>query len=147
MGRKGSFVYGGIGGDERELLVERVDHGAKELLAEVLVGGELSGLGDEDVTLEPVPLSVVDVVPLSRVDPRGVVFSSTLLPLTICSILVAAAIGVNGDVAGKAGQLLDAGIDLLVVDTAHGHQQRMIDALSAVRGQARDRIGEVSESP
>ena len=47
---------------------------------------------------------------------------------------VAAAIGVNGDVAGKAGQLLDAGIDLLVVDTAHGHQQRMIDALSAVRG-------------
>jgi IMP dehydrogenase len=47
---------------------------------------------------------------------------------------VAAAIGVNGDVAGKAGQLLDAGIDLLVVDTAHGHQQRMIDALGAVRG-------------
>jgi IMP dehydrogenase len=47
---------------------------------------------------------------------------------------VAAAIGVNGDVAGKAGQLLDAGIDLLIVDTAHGHQQRMIDALSAVRG-------------
>src|SRR6476660_634581 len=46
---------------------------------------------------------------------------------------IAAAIGVNGDVAGKAGQLLDAGIDLLVVDTAHGHQQRMIDALSAVR--------------
>ena len=47
---------------------------------------------------------------------------------------VAAAIGVNGDVAGKASQLLDAGVDLLVVDTAHGHQQRMIDALSAVRG-------------
>src|SRR3954447_1474776 len=42
----------------------------------------------------PVALSVVDVVPLSRDDPRGVVFSSILLPLTICSILVAAAIGV-----------------------------------------------------
>ncbi len=45
---------------------------------------------------------------------------------------VAAAIGVNGDVAGKARKLVDAGIDLLVVDTAHGHQQRMLDALGAL---------------
>ncbi|MGH3493882.1 MAG: ABC transporter permease [Sciscionella sp.] len=41
-----------------------------------------------------VTLTVDDVVPLSRDDPRGVVFSSSLLPLTICSILVAAAIAV-----------------------------------------------------
>ena len=46
---------------------------------------------------------------------------------------VAAAIGVNGDVAAKAAELIDAGIDLLVMDTAHGHQQRMVDALRAVR--------------
>jgi IMP dehydrogenase len=46
---------------------------------------------------------------------------------------VAAAIGVNGDVAGKAEALLAAGIDLLVVDTAHGHQERMIEALRLVR--------------
>jgi IMP dehydrogenase len=46
---------------------------------------------------------------------------------------VAAALGVNGDVAAKADALLAAGVDLLVVDTAHGHQQRMIDALGAVR--------------
>src|SRR5882762_827450 len=46
---------------------------------------------------------------------------------------VAAAIGVNGDVAAKAAELLEAGIDVLVVDTAHGHQQRMLDALAAVR--------------
>ena len=46
---------------------------------------------------------------------------------------VAAAIGVNGDVAGKAAQLLEAGIDCLVIDTAHGHQDRMIEALRAVR--------------
>ena len=46
---------------------------------------------------------------------------------------VAAAIGVNGDVAAKARDLIDAGIDLLVVDTAHGHQQKMVDALHAVR--------------
>ena len=46
---------------------------------------------------------------------------------------VAAAIGVNGDVGAKAAALLDAGVDVLVVDTAHGHQQRMLDALGAVR--------------
>jgi IMP dehydrogenase len=46
---------------------------------------------------------------------------------------VAAAIGVNGDVAAKAAELVDAGIDVLVMDTAHGHQQRMVDALRAVR--------------
>ncbi|WP_182706405.1 GuaB1 family IMP dehydrogenase-related protein [Thermomonospora cellulosilytica] len=47
---------------------------------------------------------------------------------------VAAAVGVNGDVAGKAKALLEAGVDLLVVDTAHGHQEKMINALAAVRG-------------
>ncbi|WP_309650553.1 GuaB1 family IMP dehydrogenase-related protein [Nocardioides sp.] len=46
---------------------------------------------------------------------------------------VAAAVGVNGDVAQKAADLLAAGADCLVVDTAHGHQDRMVDALRAVR--------------
>ncbi len=46
---------------------------------------------------------------------------------------IAAAVGINGDVADKAQHLLDAGIDVLVVDTAHGHQERMLDALAAVR--------------
>jgi GMP reductase len=46
---------------------------------------------------------------------------------------VGAALGINGDVAGKAKLLLDAGADLLVVDTAHGHQDKMIHALHAVR--------------
>ncbi|MFA1543069.1 GuaB1 family IMP dehydrogenase-related protein [Actinomadura monticuli] len=47
---------------------------------------------------------------------------------------IAAAVGVNGDVAGKAKALLEAGADLLVVDTAHGHQAKMLSALAAVRG-------------
>ncbi|MFI8181602.1 GuaB1 family IMP dehydrogenase-related protein [Actinacidiphila glaucinigra] len=46
---------------------------------------------------------------------------------------IAAAVGINGDVAGKAKQLLDAGVDTLVVDTAHGHQENMIQAVRAVR--------------
>jgi IMP dehydrogenase len=46
---------------------------------------------------------------------------------------VAAAVGINGDVKAKAAELLEAGVDVLVVDTAHGHQRRMLDALAAVR--------------
>jgi IMP dehydrogenase len=49
------------------------------------------------------------------------------------ALRIAAAVGVNGDVAAKAGALIDAGVDVLVIDTAHGHQQRMLDALAAVR--------------
>ncbi len=46
---------------------------------------------------------------------------------------IAAAVGVNGDVADRAAELLAAGVDCLVVDTAHGHQDRMLQALGAVR--------------
>lgn len=47
-------------------------------------------------------------------------------------LAVAAAVGINGDVAGKARSLAAAGADVLVVDTAHGHQEGMLRALRAV---------------
>lgn len=46
---------------------------------------------------------------------------------------VGAAIGINGDVEGRVRTLIDAGADVLVVDTAHGHQDTMLDALKRVR--------------
>jgi IMP dehydrogenase len=46
---------------------------------------------------------------------------------------VAAALGVSGDVAHRADKLLAAGVDVLVLDTAHGHQERMLAALRTVR--------------
>jgi len=46
---------------------------------------------------------------------------------------IGAAIGINGDVVSKAAALFAAGVDVLVVDTAHGHQERMLRALRAVR--------------
>jgi IMP dehydrogenase len=45
---------------------------------------------------------------------------------------VAAAIGINGDAAAKAAALADAGVDLLVIDTAHGHQLKMLDGINKV---------------
>lgn len=46
---------------------------------------------------------------------------------------IAAAVGINGDVEAKAKALLDAGVDAIVVDTAHGHQRKMIEVLKSVR--------------
>ncbi|MPV35855.1 GuaB1 family IMP dehydrogenase-related protein [Georgenia subflava] len=66
---------------------------------------------------------------------RGALRSSVYAPALDDSgrLRVGAAVGINGDVAGKARALLEAGVDVLVVDTAHGHQERMVAALEAVR--------------
>ncbi|ANH28314.1 guanosine monophosphate reductase [Mycobacterium avium subsp. paratuberculosis] len=45
---------------------------------------------------------------------------------------VGAAIGINGDVGAKARSLVEAGIDLLVIDTAHGHQVKTLEAIRTV---------------
>jgi IMP dehydrogenase len=47
-------------------------------------------------------------------------------------LIVAAAVGINGDVAAKARALAAAGVDVLVLDTAHGHQEGMLRALREV---------------
>ncbi|TFC42461.1 GuaB1 family IMP dehydrogenase-related protein [Cryobacterium sp. TMT2-10] len=45
---------------------------------------------------------------------------------------VAAAVGINGDIAAKAIALVAAGVDVLVIDTAHGHQDGMLRAIKIV---------------
>ena len=45
---------------------------------------------------------------------------------------VAAAVGINGDIAAKARALVAAGVDVLVIDTAHGHQGGMTRAIEIV---------------
>jgi IMP dehydrogenase len=47
-------------------------------------------------------------------------------------LLVAAAIGINGDVAAKAKAIVAAGVDVIVIDTAHGHQEGMVRAIGTV---------------
>ena len=46
---------------------------------------------------------------------------------------MAAAIGAAGTFLDRARALVDAGVDALVVDTAHGHSQGVLDATAAVR--------------
>jgi IMP dehydrogenase len=44
---------------------------------------------------------------------------------------VAAAVGAAGDFLDRARALVDAGVDVLVLDTAHGHSQGVLDATAA----------------
>ena len=46
---------------------------------------------------------------------------------------VAAATSVGDDGFERAERLIDAGADMVVVDTAHGHSQRVLDAVSRVK--------------
>ncbi len=48
-------------------------------------------------------------------------------------LLVAAAIGATGAYLDRARALVEAGVDALVVDTAHGHHHGVLDATAAVR--------------
>ncbi len=46
---------------------------------------------------------------------------------------VGVAVGISGDVEERVEALLAAGADVLVMDTAHGHQERMISAVQRCR--------------
>ena len=48
-------------------------------------------------------------------------------------LLVAAAIGVGADREARVEALLKAGVDVIVIDTAHGHSRGVIDAVRATR--------------
>ncbi|MEB4614193.1 GuaB1 family IMP dehydrogenase-related protein, partial [Leucobacter sp. M11] len=50
-------------------------------------------------------------------------------------LAIAAAIGINGDPVQRATALAEAGVDVLVLDTAHGHQNSMLAAIEAVADQ------------
>ena len=49
---------------------------------------------------------------------------------------VAAATTVGEDGIERSERLIDAGVDLLVVDTAHGHSQRVLDAVARVKNRS-----------
>jgi len=86
---------------------------------------------DADLDFAPVLHHGIVVGTLSRKS----ALRSTLYEAAVDSrgrLKVAAAIGINGDVAEKAKALAAAGVDVLVIDTAHGHQDGMVNALKTV---------------
>lgn len=48
-------------------------------------------------------------------------------------LVVGAAVGVGPDAEKRAHDLIDAGVDLLVVDTAHGHSRAVVDMVALLK--------------
>jgi IMP dehydrogenase len=61
-----------------------------------------------------------EAYPLATKDERG-------------RLRVAAAVGVGTDALDRAGALVDAEVDALVVDTAHGHSHGVLDVVRAIK--------------
>jgi IMP dehydrogenase len=48
---------------------------------------------------------------------------------------VAAGVGVTADVMDRVDALIDAGVDAVIVDTAHGHTKGVVDTLKAIKAK------------
>ena len=57
---------------------------------------------------------------------------------SIGRLRVAAALGVTADVVERAEALVQAGVDAVVIDTAHGHTKGVVNALKAVKSKFAD---------
>jgi IMP dehydrogenase len=102
----------GVSGERaKELLHE---HRIEKLL--VVDGGKLVGL----ITIKD--LLQADATPDAVKDGRG-------------RLMVGAAIGPASDRDERAAALVAAGVDVLVVDTAHGHSKGVIDSVRAVKNR------------
>ena len=86
--------------------------GSHVAVAPVLDGGVLAGVITRTGALR-------STIYTPAVDPSG-------------RLAVGGAVGINGDVRAKAEALLATGADVIVVDTAHGHQEKMLEALPLV---------------
>jgi len=55
-------------------------------------------------------------------------------------LMVAAAVGISANAADIARRLLEIGVSAIVLDTAHGHQRRMLEAIRSVRKAIGDSV-------
>ncbi|WP_036962228.1 GuaB1 family IMP dehydrogenase-related protein [Promicromonospora kroppenstedtii] len=124
--------------------VDRFTRVAEVMSAEPLLleAALLDGPGGLEAAFDVLHSARLDLAPVVRdgllagvLTRKGALRSSIYSPALDAagSLRIGAAVGINGDVAAKAKDLLAAGVDVLVVDTAHGHQSKMLAALEAVR--------------
>ncbi len=89
------------------------EHKIEKLLV-VDVDGQLAGL----ITIKDI--ESVGLYPDAALDTRG-------------RLVVGAAVGVGGDRDERVAALIDAGVDMLIIDTAHGHSEFVLQAARDVR--------------
>jgi IMP dehydrogenase len=94
-------------------------------------------LSDQRVSAAPVTEAGSLVGAVTR---KGALRSTLYTPAVDAEgrLRVGVALGINGHPEVKAKAALDLGLDLLVVDTAHGHQTRTLRSIEEVRAAAPD---------
>ncbi|MGZ4517478.1 MAG: IMP dehydrogenase, partial [Mycobacteriaceae bacterium] len=55
-------------------------------------------------------------------------------------LLVGAAVGIGDDAWQRSMALLEAGVDVLVVDTAHGHSRPVLDMIAKLKSEVGERV-------
>lgn len=55
-------------------------------------------------------------------------------------LLVGAAVGVGQDAWARSMALTDAGVDVIIVDTAHGHNSQVLEMVSKLKAEVGDRV-------
>ena len=130
----GVFVGKDGDGFDRFTQLKNVMSSSLELLGpDVDAAAAHAHLGEKRLHVAPVVDS--DERLLGVVTRKGALRSTIYRPAVDAAgrLLVGVAVGINGDPADRAERLVRMGADVLVIDTAHGHQTRTLRAIEAVR--------------
>ena len=142
----GILVHDGHGVFLGFILASRLGTALPDARLGDLLHGRLTSIDADDVTepraaFELMVAAELEFAPVLRhgevvgtLSRKGALRSTLYQPAVDSQgrLIVAAALGVNGDVVEKAKALVAVGVDVLVLDTAHGHQDIMVRAIESV---------------
>ena len=142
----GILVHDGHGVFLGFILASRLGTALPDARLGDLLHGRLTSIDADDVTepraaFELMVAAELEFAPVLRhgevvgtLSRKGALRSTLYQPAVDSQgrLIVAAALGVNGDVVEKAKAMVAAGVDVLVLDTAHGHQDIMVRAIESV---------------
>jgi IMP dehydrogenase len=111
-------------------------------LIKIQEGTDLDTIFDtlSDQRINAAPVVDADGRLVGCITRRGALRSTIYRPALNSSghLMSSVAVGINGDPAARAAALVRIGVDVLVIDTAHGHQDKMLRAIEQVRSVVGD---------
>ena len=134
------------GMSERSIPAAALRHALPDSVIGDLVAPSVPSIDDDDVPEPRAAFDLIDAAGVEAVAVRhhgriiGSLSARSAVRATIYApavdadgrLRVAAAVGVTGDTAARAAALVEAGVDVIVIDTAHGHQDQAVAAVRAV---------------
>jgi IMP dehydrogenase len=138
------------GRPSRCLPVSALRHWLPDAPISDVVADAIPAIDDEDVTDSRAAFALIEAAGVEAVAVRhhGEIVAtlsarsavrSTIYPPALDAhgrLRVAAAVGITRDPAERAAALVGAGVDVLVLDTAHGHQEQMVQAIREVSARS-----------